>query len=352
MRSGVIARDIAALQAATEVLTHKTAGAVDAVVAGLLAGATRSTPAALLGSAAVLVVGTGVGQHFIEGRARAPGLGEKRPKTPDEVPVVWRAAVPRLLECVLATHARFGQTPLAALVREAKSAILETEPDDATRARMKVLGELPRTGPSALARMGVLQGIWEVAGPLGGGLFTKEDLEPTAAEIIPVEATLEHGVQLVVAPALAPPGEPRPAPPPSVPVESIVVMDRHGVVACAVWAVAPECVPVPGVKGLSLPAFVKAPEKGQPRWKPGSTLPLPVPLAVLRDQGRVFAALGLSGVGDVESCRDALVRARIEGSSVDTVPSASAGYTVLNGQALWAFADAGTSHVRTLHMAC
>ena len=55
--------------------------AVDMALAGLLAGAARASSASLLGAAGVLLGGPGMGLHFVDGRARAPGIGTVRPKS-------------------------------------------------------------------------------------------------------------------------------------------------------------------------------------------------------------------------------------------------------------------------------
>ena len=146
--------------------------------------------------------------------------------------------------------------------------------------------------------------------------------------------------------------DPRPPAPPTVAVETIVAMDRHGVVACGAWAVAPECVAIPGVKALSLAALVAAPERGVARWRPGCTLPLQMPLAVVRELGKVWAGIGVSGVGDLDNARDAMIRAKLEGCGMDTLSGETSGYTVLNAQAHWVFADGAGDLVRTMHIAC
>jgi len=164
MRNGVIASDSLAQAAALAVMAEG-GTAIDAVLAGVLTGAARASAASLLGSTGILVAGPGVGRHYVDGRARAPGLGEKRGRTPDVPPPSWSAVVPGLPEAVLVTCTRFGSAPLATVVRAAVNTLRDSEPDEGLRARMGFLQQLSRTGLSAMEGLGVLQGILQRAGP-------------------------------------------------------------------------------------------------------------------------------------------------------------------------------------------
>lgn len=318
MRTGVVARDPVALAAAEAMISSGTA--VDAALAGLLAGATRGSAAALLGSAAVLVAGPGAGAYCVDGRARAPGLNERRPRTPEVPPRSATAAVPMLLEAVLAAHARFGEAPLSEVVRAALSALKDSKPDTGTRARMKLVEQVHRRGISSLDRAGVRRGIMGAVGPIAGGCFTEDDLKITAAPVRAVVPCVEgeHGV--LCAPRWVSRvrryGVHAPEAPVAVPVESVVTADRHGVMAAVCWAVPETAVEVDGVEHLGLASLLPAPRKGVARWRPGAPVAMALPLAVLLHSTRAWAAVGISGEGDLTALRDRVVNARYETAGV------------------------------------
>jgi hypothetical protein len=126
-------------------------------------------------------------------------------------------------------------------------------------------------------------------------------------------------------------------------------MDHRGVVGCACWAVAPTAVPLPDFEGLALAALLALPHKGMIRWPPGEAVMLPRPLAVLRSQGRAWAALGVAGraptFADLERARDAVVATRL-GLAGGPVPSGPA-YTVHDAVSLWAVRQDEGLDVRT-----
>lgn len=313
MRNAALSRDGVAQAAAMRVLEDQ-GTAVDMVLAGLMAGAVRASSTALLGAGAILVGGPGVGLHFIDGRARAPGVGERRPKTPEDAPATWRAAVPGLLEAVLAAHARFATLPLSQIARASLGAIRdEGETDAATSSRMTVLDQFRRIGIPALTKMGVFQSILANAGLVrGGGVFTPSDLVVRPAPVTELVSCCLGLDDVTLAPRGASRARPSdPAALPEVQVESIVVADMRGVMAAACWTVAAEAIAVDEVPGLALPALLPAPKKGVPRWRPGSVLPTPLPLAMVRRDGRVWAAGAVSGRGDVTAARDRAVTARL-----------------------------------------
>ena len=348
MRNVVIARDPVA-QAAGQLLVGEGGGAVDVVLGAMLAGAARSSPASLLGACGVLVAGTGVGAHFVDGRARAPGLGDRRPRTPEPTPDAWTAAVPGLLEGVLAAHARFGALPFGQVVRAAVAAVREGEVDDGLRERLKLLLQLPRTGIHALERMGILQAVMNAAGPVVGGVFTKDDLRPVPAPVLARPACVEAGHE-----ALLPPrrsgryGANLPDPLPSAPVESVVAVDMHGVVAAASWVVCPSAVDLPGAPGLALASLLPRAKKGVPRWRPGEALPVPLPVAVLLHEHSAWAGVGVSGHGDVTAARDAAVTARLANGGVTmALGDGGASGGGRDAVALWAMREGDGDDVHT-----
>jgi hypothetical protein len=316
MRNSVIARDPVA-QAAGMAVVSDGATAVDMVLAAMLAGAARSSAASLLGAAGILVAGVGVGTHFIDGRARAPGVGAKRNKTPDDVPDTWTAAVPGFLEGVLAAHTRFATKPLSEIVRAAVSAVREEEVDLALGERLKFLQQLHRTGISTMDRAGVLRSTLNAVGPMAGGVFTKEDLVPVPAPIREMPVCMEDGDEVLLPPRRAGRYGPNaPDPLPDLAVESVIAMDRHGVIAVATWIAASAATALDGAPGLALPALMPKPKKGVPRWRPGAALPLPMPSAILLRESKAWAALGLCGSGNLVSARDAIVTSRLHAAGI------------------------------------
>ncbi len=310
MRNAVIARDPVA-QAAAQALIAEQGTALDMAVAGMLAGAVRGTPAALLGSGAIVIGGPGVGLHFIDACARAPGLGTTRPRTGASPAESSTAAVPGLLEGVLAAHARFGSLPLSAIVRTALAAVRESDPDVGTRARMELLVQLHRVGFDALERVGVLRSILQAVGPIAAGSFSKEDLERHPAPVVSMIPCVADGHEVAVPPRYRKhPGVHAPPALPAVDVESLVAADMHGVIVACCWALPKAAVSLPELPALALPALLPAPVKGVPRWRPGTPLPTPLPLALCRAESRAWAGLGVSGSGNLVALRDRAVAAR------------------------------------------
>lgn len=350
MRNAVIARDPVA-QAAGLSLVGSGATAVDMALAALLAGAARSSSSALLGAGGILVAGVGAGAHFIDGRARAPGLGEKRPRVTEEPnPERWTAAVPGLLEGVLAAHARFGTLPLSEIVRAAVGAAREDNVDPGLAARLKFLTQLHRTGITALERAGVLQGVLNTVGPVTGGVFTKEDLIPVPAPVRDLPLCVDGPDEVLVPPRRS--GRYGPNTPEALltmAVEGVVAADMHGVIATACWVVAPTATALQGVAGLTLPALLPLPRKGVPRWRPGEALPVPLPMAVMLNEGRAWGAVTLCGNGALVAARDAAVQARLAtGGIAITLGDEGDASVSADTVALWAIREGDGDDVRTV----
>jgi hypothetical protein len=345
MRNAVIARDTVAQAAAQSILAEE-GTAVDMALAGLLAGAARASSASLLGAAGVLLAGPGMGLHFVDGRARAPGIGTVRPKSVESPGDATRAAVPGLLECVLAAHARFGSLPLSVITKAAIAAIRESGPDAATKQRLAVLEQFHRTGIAVLERVGVLRAILESVGPVAAGTFTVDDLAPRAAPVVSPIPCTDGSNEVAVPPRYrARPSAHAPEALPAIGVESLVVADMHGVIVTAAWLVAPPAIALPEVPGLALAALLPAPRKGVPRWRPGTPLPSPLPLAICRAAGRAWAGLGVSGHGDVVTLRDEAITARL--ANVGIACSLGDGATAVSRDAvaLWMIRDAAGDNV-------
>jgi hypothetical protein len=122
----------------------------------------------------------------------------------------------------------------------------------------------------------------------------------------------------------------------------------HGVVAAASWLVCPTAVALPGTPGLALASLLPRAKKGVPRWRPGEALPVPLPIAVLLHEHSAWAAVGVSGHGDVVAARDAAVRHRLASGGItmalgDDAPAGAARDAV----ALWAMREGEGDDVRT-----
>lgn len=287
--------------------------AVDMVLAGVLTGATYGSESGLLGGGGILVVGPGVGQHFIDGRPRAPGLGtDRRPKTPDTVPDHWQIAVPGLLPAVIAAQARFGELSLMQLTRIAMSVISEEKPFGALKARLRFLDRVGRTGVDAYEREGVLRLMMDAAGPVVGGLLTEEDLKAVSAPIVEVLPCTDGEHEVFVGPrASARKTVQTPATLPEMAVESVVAADMRGVTAVASWCAPATAATLGETSGLGLGLYVPKAVKGVPRHRPGMVLPVPLPVSVIRSAGRAWAACGVTGGGAVVDARDAAVTERL-----------------------------------------
>ncbi|MBL8603631.1 MAG: gamma-glutamyltransferase [Myxococcales bacterium] len=287
--------------------------AVDMVLAGALAAATLSSETALLGGGGIVVVGPGVGQYFIDGRARAPGLGvDRRPKHPSAVPDHWSVAVGGLLSAVIAAQARFGELSLMQLVQIALLTVGDEKPEPAVKARMRFLDRFGRIGIEALEREGLVRMSLDAAGPVVGGLLTEQDLRPVLTPVVELLPCTD-GAQEVFVPPMGSGRKTVQTPPPvrDMAVESVVAADMHGVNAAMAWALPPAAVELPRESGFALPAMLPLAEKGVPRHRPGVSIPQPLPLAVLRESGRAWAACGVSGGGDVLGVRDRAVSERL-----------------------------------------
>jgi hypothetical protein len=345
MRNAVIARDTVAQAAAQSILAEQ-GTAVDMALAGLLAGAARASSASLLGAAGVLLGGPGMGLHFVDGRARAPGIGTVRPRSVEAPGDATRAAVPGLFECVLAAHARFGTLPLSVITKAAVAAIRESGPDAATKQRLAVLEQFHRTGLAVLERVGVLRAILESVGPVAAGTFSADDLAPRAAPVVAPIPCTDGAHEVAVPPRyLARPSVHAPEALPAVGVEGLVVADMHGVIVSVAWLIAPPAIALPEVPGLALAALLPVPRKGVPRWRPGTPLPSPLPLAICRAAGRVWAGAAVSGHGDVVGLRDAAVTARLGSVGIACGLGDGASAASRDAVALWMIRDAAGDNV-------
>jgi hypothetical protein len=116
---------------------------------------------------------------------------------------------------------------------------------------------------------------------------------------------------------------------PALPVMTAMCADMHGVIACSVWAIAPEAIALPGEYALSLAALSNAPTKNVTRRRPGSPLPMPTPLVIVRSEGRPWAGVAVAGEGDVEAACQVYLRARLDAAGIpSTLPARDAARSV------------------------
>lgn len=335
MRNVVVARDPAAARAAQTVIEDG-ANAVDMAVAGMLAGAVRSSSSSILGGCGMLVVGTGVGRHWIDGRPRAPGLGERRKKTPETPPAHWGAAVPGFFQGVFAAHARFGTLTLTQLARAAVSAVREEGGGRLLKPRLELMEAAARQGLPGLERAGFVRSALAAVGPAADGLFTEEDLKLHPAPVRELVPCTQAGFEVFSFPR----GVPRwsntpPDPLPTLTTDAVVACDKLGVFCVGAWLVAPEGVALEGMPGITLPDLIPLPRKGITRWRPGAPLPLPFAMAAFAQESNAFGAFALTGRGSLVERGDALLNARLEATGSEIRLGDGVDAPVWDAKALW-----------------
>lgn len=334
MRNVVVASDPAVLRAAMSVVDDG-ASAVDMAIAGMLAGAARAS-SALLGGCGLLVVGTGVGRHWIDGRPRAPGLGEPRRKTPETPPAHWGAAVPGFFQGIMGAHARFATVALPQLARAAVAAVKEEEGWKVHKQRLDVMEAVARQGLPGVERVGLLRAMMSAVGPAAEGLFTEDDLAMTAAPVHELVACGDEGFEAFSFPrrgAKLTGGTPDPLP--TLGADAVVACDKLGVICAGAWLVAPEGVALDAFPGLSLCDALPLPRKGVARWKPGSPLPVPFALAAFAQNANAFCGFALSGRGDLVGRGDQLLNARLTASGTAVQLGDGRSGPVWDARALW-----------------
>ena len=146
--------------------------AIDALAAGVLA-ACADSPAVLLGPLQILVAGPGIGVRAVDGRARQPGKGTRRPRgfrPEDTIPAAARVGSPCLPAALAAAVAAFGTLSLARVAGPALELAKAR-----SKLRAKVIARVSRVGPLALAEAEIQSELTAAAGLLASGLLTAED---------------------------------------------------------------------------------------------------------------------------------------------------------------------------------
>jgi gamma-glutamyltranspeptidase/glutathione hydrolase len=272
-------------EAAREMLPQ--GGAVDAIVAGVLAAAALS-PSVLLGPVQILVGGAGVGARAVDGRVRQPGRSAPRPRGSREgeaIPDAARVGAPALPAALVAAHGAFGLLTLARASAPARALAKGTP-------RAAVIDAFAGQGAGVLASL-VAPELVPAAGRSVGGLVTHDDLRETRPELAAADAR-EGGVHVVpwLDEALD-----------ATPCRLLCVADSRGVVAVACWEEHHDGVDLPPI-GLRAPLVAVPVLRGVPRLPPGTPLPAASPLALVAHDGVVDVALGLEGPGDLARALD------------------------------------------------
>ncbi|MEI7895370.1 MAG: hypothetical protein WCI05_19895, partial [Myxococcales bacterium] len=169
-------------EVAMEVLGR--ASAVDAVVAGVLAGAALF-PTVFLGPVQLLVGGAGAGLRAVDGRTRQPGYGQQRPRgfvEEREIAPAARVPVPTLPAALAVALGTFGTTTLGRCVGPAIE--LSRSPE-----RTEMLRRFGRLGPAVLTERSVAEELVAQTGRVAGGLLGLEDLERVYASVVACQVT-------------------------------------------------------------------------------------------------------------------------------------------------------------------
>jgi gamma-glutamyltranspeptidase/glutathione hydrolase len=275
--------------AATSVLPR--GNAIDALAAGVLAACADSR-VVLMGPLQILVAGPGIGVRAVDGRARQPGKGTRRPRgfrPEDLIPAAARVASPCLPAALAAAVAAFGTLTLSRVAGPALELAKAR-----SKARAKVLARVARVGPLALAEAEIQSELTAAAGLLTGGLLTADDLSGTTTELVACRdgATAEGNLTRIPwAPEEALGGEH---------TRVLAVADSRGALAVACWEEAEEGLPIEALD-LVAPYAAHPVLRGEVRTAPGFALPAPSPIALAGAGKTLMAALGVEGTSHAEA---------------------------------------------------
>jgi len=267
--------------------------AIDLVVASVFAAAALS-PSTLLGPVQLLVGGGGVGFRAIDGRTHQPGSGIPRPRgflPEDVIPEAAYVGVPALPSALAAAHALSGELSFARVVAPGIAlAKGESEP------RRELLQRIARRGAVALGEGNFAEDLVNVAGRIGGGLLTQEDL----ASVRPLESECHIETKAVRSILRAPwfvghAAQDAEGTSASGETHVVAAVDGRGRVAIACYIVSDT--------GLELPAWnLLAPRtaapvrRGEPRTRPGEPRGAASPIALLAEGGVLGGAIGFAGL--------------------------------------------------------
>jgi gamma-glutamyltranspeptidase/glutathione hydrolase len=238
----------------------KKGSAADAIVTGLLVAAAVDA-SVLLGPAQILLGGPGTGNRAIDGRARQPGLGTKRPRgflPEDRIPLAARVAVPGLPAAALLLHANHGRAPLRAIV-----SIVKPIARAASKSRAGVIERVLAGGAGALGKE---KPLLHAAGPIEGGLLTAKDLESVRPASVAFEsrAPWDQGAER--------------------PVGLLAASDKRGMIVVACYETALDGLRIEALDLLA-PLVAEPVRRGVTRTAPGEPLLAPCPLAIVGKVG-------------------------------------------------------------------
>lgn len=275
---------LASEEAITEVLEAVLAkgNATDAIVAGV-ACAAANDPSVFLGPLTVLIVGAGVGARVIDGRVLQPGKGAQRPRgfiEGEMIPDAARVGVPGLPAALATALSASGSLTMA----QAMAPALDVAKGKSAE-RRGVLEAFSRRGPLAMTDGEIARELVAVAGPLAGGILTKDDLGAVRPGSIAASSHPLTGGALLTPPWMGEGGSK---------TQTLVALDWHGTFALAAYETHADGVDV-GPLGLRAPMVASPVLRGETRVKPGVPVDSSAPLAV-RERGGVFdAAVAFAG---------------------------------------------------------
>ncbi len=287
--------------------------ATDAVVAGV-AYAAAMHPSVFLGPVTLLIVGAGVGARVIEGRVAQPGKGTQRPRgflEGDRIPDSARVGVPGLPAALATALAASGSMTLAQAMAPALDAAKGISLE-----RRTVLEAFSRRGPLALTDGDIARELVAAAGPLAGGVLTKDDLSTLRPAQVAAEERRHNAWRCFGIP-WSNPGTRH--------TRAMVALDWHGTFALAAYEVHDDGVDIAEL-GLRAPLCAAPVLRGETRTKPGAPVDAAAPLAV-REHGGLYDAAVALGAGDATA--DDALTAMAEAAEQPKAPPA--------GHALYAF---------------
>ncbi len=257
--------------------------AVDAVVAGVLIAAARSSGVAM-GSVQVSVGGPGTGFHAIDGRVRQPGFGVARPRGFEdarEVPAAARVAVPTFapaLAGVLGTFGTWTCTQVSTLAM----------PHAAGSPRTAWLKLFAHRGGSLLVGTAIGDCMQTAGGRLAGGVVTADDLARATTEVHALSPALIDDETWLHTVPWGEPGEENLAY-----AHVVAAVDGRGTFAVATFEDRQDGVYVEEL-GMHLPGLAVPVMRGVPRVRPGEVLGGRASQGIVVRGGVACMALGLA----------------------------------------------------------
>lgn len=287
MRRSLFATTLPEAADSGDEVLRKGGSALKAVVTGFFVAAAHR-PGCLFAPAGLLVAGLGTGVRSYDGRARQPGLGQKRPRgfTPGEVvPEAARTAVPFGVAALSLACAYDTGTSFLACARPGVQAAKAQGLD----ARAQLLELFGSHGAAALEQPALRRAFLGQFGPAEGGNWGPLDLNVPASELDrparldSTTARLDFSDEGDVAVGLGS-------------AHALVAVDGQGKMAAL------------GFRELSLGAALEGfdvlvPLLGEPvlrgvsRFTPGSPLPLRLDLEAERDASGAWVGLRADGLG-------------------------------------------------------